>query len=528
MTLKRRLEALLKEKILELYGLEIPVLFEFPREERFGDYATGVSFSIAKQLKKDPQSIAKALKDVIEEEIVSLVDRVDAISGFLNLKFRDSVLQNLLSDVAKPEFDYGRTDMGKGKRILLEYVSANPTGPLNVVNARAAAFGDTLARVMRETGFYVETEYYVNDAGGQIQALGGSIAWRQGRRDKPPEDGYLGEYLLPIAESLKDVPEEELGIRASQLILKDQLNTLMRFRVKFDNVVKESWVRDSEYIEKTKRLLSSYIYENEGAVFFRSTYFGDEKDRVLIRSNGEPTYFFYDIAYHLYKVERGFDLLINIWGPDHMGHIGRMKAALEASGIGGDKLDVIIVQQVNLLKGGERVRMSKRLGEFFTLDELIDEVGVDAARYFFLLRTSSAHLDFDMDLAKKMGKENPVYYVQYVHARVMSLLNHAKEQGITTDNADPSHLELQEERSILRKILYFPDILEEAATKYNVHLIPHYLLDLASLFHNYYQKVRIVGDDRGKSKARLLLAKGVGNVVRKGLNLMGVEAPERM
>jgi len=527
MTLKRRLEALLKERISELYGLEIPVILEPPREERFGDYATGVSYVIAKNLKLDPTKIANTLKDVVEKEMTSLVGRAEVIEGFLNIKLRDSTLQGLLLDVAKPKFEYGRTNLGKGKSILLEYVSANPTGPLNVVNARAAAFGDTLARVMKETGFTVETEYYVNDSGGQIDALAASVAWRQGKRKNPPEDGYLGDYLVTIADALKGVSDEELGIKASEMILDGQLQTLKRFRVYFDNITKESWVEGSKYVGKAKKLLSPFSYESEGALFFKSTHFGDEKDRVLIKSDGESTYFLNDIAYHLYKADRGFELLIDIWGPDHMGHINRMKAALKAIGTKA-KLDVIIVQQVNLVKGGKKIKMSKRMGEFFTLDELIDEVGVDAARYFFLLRSFSSHLDFDIDLAKKMGKENPVYYVQYVHARVMSLLNYAKEQGITMENAEPSYLNLEEERSILRKILYFPDILEEAATKYAVHLIPHYLLGISSLFHNYYQKIRIVGDDIKISKARLLLAQGVGNIVKKGLNLMGVEAPERM
>lgn len=528
MTLKRRLEELLKKRIYDLYGIEVPVQFEKPKNEKYGDYSTGVAFQISKNLGQSPQEIAETLKDVFLDELKTTVERVDVVAGFINIFLRNPFLQGIVRALQTEVDTFTKTGLGRGKKVLLEFVSANPTGPLNVVNARAAAFGDSLANVMREVGFEVTTEYYVNDRGGQIDALGESVAWRQGLVENPPEDGYLGDYLIEIAEKLRGTRREELGAKAADLILDSQLKTLERFRVKFDVVTKESKIRESGYPKLVLEKLEPYTYVEEGALYLRTTLFGDEKDRVLIRKNGEPTYFFYDIAYHLDKRERGHELLIDIWGPDHMGHVERMKIALELMGLGKDILDVIIVQQVNLLKGGRKVKMSKRRGEFYTMDELIDEVGVDAARFFFVMRSASSHLDFDIDLAKKMETENPVYYVQYVHARVRSLVDYARDKDLLAEEGNVNLLELPEERTIMREILYFPDMLEEAATKYSIHLIPQYLLEISRLFHNYYQKIRIVSDNKALSGARLSLALAVGNIVRKGLNLIGVSAPERM
>ncbi len=547
-TLKERIKQIIERKVKEIYGQDVDVQLTPPRSEEYGDYATNLAFLLSKKLRKPPSEIASEFASALSEELRPIAE-ISVVSGFINLQIRMPILRELVYEIVHShQSDYGESDVGGGRRVLVEFVSANPTGPLNVVSARAATVGDSLVRIMRKSGYNADAEYYVNDAGGQIRALGESVAWRLGERDEPPQDGYLGEYLIEIAKKLRDqgVSREDYGKAAAELILKSQLQSLERFGVKFDSVVRESEIRASglvdEVFNRLKELglvskasdlppqLASEYRDRDSLVLRTDLIDKNEKPRVLIRSNGEPTYFMVDLAYHYNKFQRGYEWVIDLWGPDHHGYIPRMRAGLKGLGLlENGRFDVMIVQQVNLIRDGKRVVMSKRKGEFFTMDQLIDAVGVDAARFFFLLRSANAHLDFDIDLARKLSSDNPVYYVQYVHARISSLMEHASEKGVSFDDAELEQLGLKEERTLMKKLLYFPDVVSNSARRMEPHLIPHYLLDLAGEFHNYYQKHRIVDtENKALSGARLLLAEAVRTVVHNGLGLIGVSAPSRM
>ncbi len=547
-TLKERIRQIIERKVKEIYGQELDVQLTPPRAEEYGDYATNLAFLLSKKLRKPPSEIASEFASALSDELRPIAE-INVVSGFINLRIRMPILRELVYEIVHShQNDYGESDVGGGRRVLVEFVSANPTGPLNVVSARAATVGDSLVRIMRKSGYNTDAEYYVNDAGGQIRALGESVAWRLGERDEPPQDGYLGEYLIEIAKKLREqgVSREDYGKAAAELILKSQLQSLERFGVKFDSVVRESEIRASglvdDVLNQLKKLglvskvsdlppqLASEYRDKDSLVLRTDLIDKNEKPRVLIRSNGEPTYFMVDLAYHYNKFQRGYEWVIDLWGPDHHGYIPRMRAGLKGLGLlENGRFDVLIVQQVNLIRDGKRVVMSKRKGEFFTMDQLIDEVGVDAARFFFLLRSANAHLDFDIDLARKLSSDNPVYYVQYVHARISSLMEHASEKGVSFDDAELDQLSLKEERTLMKKLLYFPDVISNSAKRMEPHLIPHYLLDLAGEFHNYYQKYRIVDtENKALSGARLLLAEAVRTVVHNGLELIGVSAPSRM
>ncbi len=383
-------------------------------------------------------------------------------------------------------------------------------------------------RIARRCGFRAESEFYANDAGGQIEALRESVAWRLGERNEPPPDGYLGDYLVPVAMELKkrETSMENYGREAAEVFLERNMETLARFGVNFDHLVRESEIRASGYKDELVRLLAGKMVEKEGAVFLPGEQIGDEKDRVLIRSNGEPTYLFWDMAYHLHKNARGYDEMVNLLGPDHQTESSVLISGLSLIGL--KNIRVKIIQQVHLVRGGQRVKMSKRKGEFYSMEDLLDEVGRDAARFFLLMRSSSQPLEFDLDLAKTLAAENPVYYVQYLHARCSSLEDFGREQGISPEPQKMGLLSEPEERSVLRKLLYMPDIVEGVCRTEEPHLLPHYLLSLAGLFHSYYQRHRIITDNRELSSARLALAIAVKNAIADGLSLMGVSAPERM
>jgi arginyl-tRNA synthetase len=531
--LRERIEEKLKEIIERSFGLRIDFYLEESPEEDFGDYSTNILFRLAKELKKNPAELGeKILRELSEFE---LLERADIAKGFLNLKVSQKHLGELLNDLSKDPENYGKNNLGNQRKVNLEFVSANPTGPLVVVNARAAAVGDSLRRIMSTCGYLVDSEYYVNDAGGQIERLRKSIEARvreiQGLPFEFPEDGYHGEYIYDIARAILETNfSGDYGRFAVEYIHNWQKRTLERYRVKFDRFVFETEIRNSEYPKRVMKILedSGLTYTQDGATVFKSSAFGDDKDRVLIRSNGEPTYFFFDLAYHLHKIDRNYDILIDIWGPDHHGYIPRMQAGLKALGFNVENFKVLIAQQVNLVRGQEKVKMSKRKGEIYSMDDLLDEVGVDAARFFFLTRTVNAHLDFDLELAKTIGVQNPVYYVQYSHARIASLLDFGKEKGLSHEKGNPSLLTEKEERSLLRKIMFYPDIIQSACRSLEPHLLVRYLLELSELYHSYYQKIRIVTEDSELSNARLLLSFGVKTVVKNGLELLGIEAPERM
>ncbi|HCE80594.1 MAG TPA: arginine--tRNA ligase, partial [Thermodesulfobacterium commune] len=516
--IKQRIKEAVEKAVKTVFG-EIPLPqfeIETPRKGFFGDYATNIAFVLKNSLNLPPLEIAEKLVQELTNE-KTLFEKVEvAKPGFINFWVSTQYyLENLLKAIEEKD-NYGRIDLGKGKKVLVEFVSANPTGPLHIGHGRGAAYGDSLARVLEFTGYSVIREYYINDKGTQMDILGESVYLRakelKGEKINFPEDFYKGAYIYDIAKKvLADYPnllelekKEAIAICreiAIKTILEDIKSDLDRFRVVFD-----SWYSEKSLYEKGKvNALINFlkqkglVYEKEGALWFRSSDFGDEKDRVLIRSNGEYTYFAGDIAYHHEKfVDRGFDLAINLWGADHHGYVKRLKGALKALGLNPENLKVILIQMVNLIEGGELKSMSTRQGEFVELKELLNEVGVDATRFIFLSRSSDSPLDFDIDLAKKQSQENPVYYVQYAHARICSIFEKAREQGLEEINwreVDFSLLSSEEEIALAKKIEEFKEVIESASMFYAPYKITYYLLDLAKQFHEFYTKHRVLSDD---------------------------------
>ncbi len=444
--------------------------------------------------------------------------------------------------------EYGKTNAGESKRVQIEFVSANPTGTLHLGHARGAAFGDALANVMEKAGFDIEREYYINDAGNQIDNLARSINARYyqalGQEMDMPEDGYHGKDIVALAQSLVDdhgdeftkLDEKERLAEFRQYGLKHLLNRieedLKEYRVPFDSWFSETSLYDQDLVAGAVQKLrgKGYVYEADGATWLKSTEFGDDKDRVLVKQDGSYTYLTPDIAYHLNKIERGFDELINIWGADHHGYVARMHAAIQALGYPKEVLDIKITQMVNLFENGEKVKMSKRTGKAVTMKELIEEVGLDATRYFFIMRSNDAHLDFDMDLAKSQSNENPVYYVQYAHARICSMLRQAKEKGVNVEaNADTSLLTAEKETALLKRLGDYPQVIADAAEKRMPHRIPQYVFDLASDLHSFYNAEKVIDlDAQELTQARIALMKAVRVVIQDALKLIGVEAPEKM
>jgi len=529
---------------------------EVPRDTSHGDLASTAALSLAGPLKRNPRDVAEELKKALEEnppppEIVPLASIEVAAPGFLNFRLEAQWLESGLVEVLSEGPAYGRSDRLEDEAILFEFISANPTGPLNVVSARAAAVGDVLAALCEAAGARVEREFYVNDAGRQVWLLGASLEARLRQElgeDVPlPEEGYHGDYLVDMATQLvsEELPQwwespdreervQRLAEWAVERVLIQQRKTLETFGLEFDTWFRESSLHKEGAVEETLEVLRSrgHIYEAEGAVWLRSTTFGDEKDRVLITSDGRATYLLPDAAYHRNKFGRGWKTLVDLWGPDHHGYIARMHAALQALGYPREAFRVLIIQQVNLLRGGETVKMSKRAGRLIEMEELIEEVGSDAARFFFLMRSTSTHLDFDLDLAVSQNEENPVYYVQYAHARISSILLKAETDGVDVDaeiaGADLSVLEAPEERALLRGLVEFPHVVAEAALAFEPHRIPIYLREVAATFHPFYHNHRVVGSPPAHQAARLALCLGVRQMLANGLGLLGVSAPDRM
>ncbi len=534
--IKHYLENIVKDTLKSTFNVETEVIFEETPKPDFGDYSSNFLFRLKKELSEPIQTVGDIITLEVMKKLQHIASEVSTQTGFLNIKLANKTLHNILRKINSEPQEYGKVNIGNNEYINLEFVSANPTGPLNVVSARAASVGDSLKRIMNNAGYKVESEFYSNNAGKQVENLVKSVKWwinkLKGIEEPFPQEGYKGEYLKDIAERAlnENIKEEELPEFITETILNEQLETLKQFNVEYDHVIKETFIRKSKYPGLVLRILKEekFLFFEDGATFFRTTDFGDTESRVIIRRDGTGTYFFYDLAYHLYKLQRGYDKLINILGPDHHGYIKRMEAGLTALGYP-NRLKIIIVQQVSLLKNGEKIKMSKRAGQFYTLKQLLEEVGKDAARFFFLMRTTDAHLDFDIDLAKKIGKENPVYYVQYMHARSHSLLKHGEENNIVPKDNNLRLLSLPEERLLMRKLMYFPDTVEKATIRMEPHEIPRYLLQLADIFHNYYQKNRIVNPDKPElSAARLFLVLAVKNVTKRALDIIGVEAPEQM
>ncbi len=548
------IESYLKEVILKaLPALGVSeaeprkIVLERPKNPEHGDLSTNIAMQLARELKKNPRAIADELVQNLQLD-PNLVTRTEiAGAGFINFFLSEGYYRQALADIVAAGVRFGTRDWGQRTRVQIEFVSANPTGPLNVVSARAATVGDVLARLMKACGFDVQTEYYVNDAGRQVRLLGQSVSARYMElleRDEPfPEEGYHGDYVRDLARDILEEhgpkyaevdPElrwQEFTKFALAKLIARQKAVLERYRVTFDNWFHESELRAKNAHLKLLETLKQkgLTYERDGAVWFKSSEYGDEKDRVLVTKEGEPTYFLVDVAYHVNKYERGFEKLYDLWGPDHHGYIPRMKAALLALGYPRDSFEVNIIQQVNLMREGKVVKMSKRAGKLIEMEELIEEVGVDVARFFFLERRSQSPLDFDLDLAKNTSEENPVYYVQYAHARICNILKFAEEQGVKSEaGANLELLQQPEELALVKKLLEFPEVVSGAARFLEPHRLPNYLQDLAATFHRFYHHHRVVTENRELTRARLVLVQATRIVLANALDLLGISAPERM
>lgn len=527
---------------------ELPqVILEKPKDKTHGDFATNIAMQLARIAKKAPRQIAEDIVANLDHSKASISKVEIAGPGFINFFLKNDYLGALIPTILEAGDKYGETNAGQGEKMQVEFVSVNPTGDLHLGHARGAAFGDVLCNVLAAAGYEVEREYYINDAGNQIDKLALSVEARYlqalGQDVAMPEDGYHGEDIIGIGEKLKAEhgekwvtvdQEERLAFFKEyglQFELKKIEEDLADFRVHFDHWFSER----SLYHDKINGALQTlknegYVYEEAGATWLRSTDFGDDKDRVLIKQDGNYTYLTPDIAYHQDKLERGFDKVINVWGADHHGYISRMRAAIQALGYPGEKFEVKIIQMVNLFENGERLRMSKRTGKAVALRELMNEVGVDAVRYFFVTRSNDSQLDFDMDLARSESNDNPVYYVQYAHARICTMLKQATSRGFATEREiDPTLLTAEKEVDLLKKLGEFPKAIADAAEKHTPHKITQYVFDLATLLHSFYNAEKVLdADNPERTSARIALMKAVRITIKNGLRLISVTAPEKM
>ncbi len=548
--MKKDLIEILQRSLNSLGILDYPAIeIEIPKEEAFGDASTPLAMGLSRLLKKAPKKIAEDILKSIEGN--DLFKKIDiAGPGFINFTFTEEYLQSSLRKMLLSEKSFLREDIGKGKRVLVEFVSANPTGPLHIGHAKGAAVGNSLCNLLQELGFIVQREYYINDAGRQIKMLGLSIYARYqqllGTDCEFPEDGYRGQYIDEEASALhefagekyKNVPfeicEKELTDWAYKRMLDLIKKDLALFAVKdFTNWISEKQLHEKGEVKSAIDDLRArgYIYEKDKALWFRSTDFGDDKDRVIIKSDGQYTYFASDIAYHKDKLDRGFDIIIDIWGADHHGYVPRIESVMKAFGYDSSKFRVILVQMVNLLKHGEPFQMSKRAGNFVTLSEVVDLVGADNTKFIFLTRKSDSHLDFDIDVVTATSAENPVYYVQYAYARINSILKNADEKSIdisSVKDIDLSLLTNKEELSLIKKLLTYLIVLESSARSYEPHRITFYLQELAKMFHSYYHKHKVLTDNLETTKARLALCLAIKTVMKDALSILGVTSPEKM
>ena len=542
-----RIRAELARVAGELGAGDADFVLERPRDAGHGDLATNLALIVAKRLKQNPRAVAQAAIAALHLP-ADLVSKSEiAGPGFINFWLAGDQLATTHAAILSAGSDYGRCTFGRGRRVNLEFVSANPTGPLHVGHGRGAALGDAIAALLEWTGHDVTREFYINDAGVQIDRLARSL-WARvqqavGRDAAIPEGGYHGEYLAESAQQVleregrpfADLPEPDGVRRCRTLALllqrEEQDHDLAAFGVVFDVVTSEQTIYDGGHVDRALALLSArgLTFEHDGALWLRSAAFGDDKDRVLRKSDGSLTYLVPDIAYHIDKHERGFDLAIDVWGADHHGYIPRMRSVLLALGYPADFFDVTLVQLVKVTRGGEEVKMSKRSGEFVTLRDLVEEVGVDAARYFFLMRRADSQLVFDVDLAKKQTDENPVFYVQMAHARLSGIFRIAeREPASVTGALDPGALPAIEDTELLKKLAAFPDVVEKAAREREPHRITVFLHELAGVVHGWYHRTRTVGEAPDVERARLLLARATRIVLANGLSLLGLSAPDRM
>ena len=545
--LRTALQELLTEK-----GLSWPAkaVIAPPKDARHGDLAANIAMLLAKDAGRNPRELAQELADALPARCADVAGAEVAGPGFLNVTFSQDFWRRAVLDIESAGADYGRCNVGQGKKTLVEYVSANPTGPLHVGHGRGAAVGDSVTRLLRRAGYDVTTEYYINDAGRQMRILGLSVWLRvlelAGRPVEWPEDFYRGSYIIDIARtmleedpSLPDLPEAEGRERCYQRAMNDILDgikaDLRDFRVEHQQWFSEKTLVEGGKVDAAFQALdkAGHTYEKEGAYWFATESLGDDKDRVLRKSDGSLTYFASDIAYHHDKFRRGYEWLIDIWGADHHGYVPRMRSAIAAMGQPKESFDVILIQLVNLLQNGKPVSMSTRAGTFETLADVVKEVGADAARFMFLSRKSDASLDFDLELVKQRSMDNPVYYVQYAHARICAVLRRAGERGISLPDhvtlADLAALDTPEDMALLRKAATLEDVIATAAQALAVHHISHYLQELAGMLHSYYAKHQVLlPDDTPRTIARLALLRGMGQVLRNALDILGVSAPETM
>jgi len=523
---------------------------ERPQRPEHGDYATSLPMRLARAAGMPPLKIAEAIAahaTDLARGITAIDEVYVAPPGFVNLRLAPGWLAHQVTVINEIGPTFGDIVLGAGQKVQVEFVSANPVGPIHVGNGRGLALGDTLARVLAAAGYEVQREYLVNDAGTQTQVFAATLYARYqqlfGREVELPEGGYPGDYVIDLAEGIKrdygdsllrdpgePAPEEvhDIGIERILDIIRADLSAI---GVHYDAWFSERSLYKTGVYEKTMDLLRErgYVAEREGAVWFVSSAVGEEKDNVLVRSTGAPTYFASDIAYHYDKfVLRGFDRVIDIWGADHQGHVPRMKAAATALGVDPDRLEILVYQLVTLKRGDEIVKLSKRAGDIITLRDVVDEVGADAVRYNFVARAADSHMEFDVELAKQQSAENPVYYVQYAHARISSILAQAAERDLDYTGADVSLLGEEAELALIRKMLRLPELVESMATNLEPHQLPYYAVELATAFHDFYEKCRVLGDDEALTCARLKLVSAARTVLARSLDLMGMSAPERM
>lgn len=566
--MKQKIKILIYEALKQAYqkgdlpSSEFPeVELEEPKARMHGDFSTNIAMIMASSQKMAPRKIAESIINHMDDSGSMILKVEIAGPGFINFYLRQSAWYPALRRVYEEGERYGSSDIGKGEKIQVEFVSSNPTGPLHVGHGRGAAVGDSVGNILSFCGYDVQKEYYINDSGRQINTLGRSVFYRYrelfGEKIEFPDTCYQGDYIRDIAIKIKDTdgnkllaPDEKTDEKpdqkkdeekavlycarlAAEEILEGIRKDLDSFGVRFNKWFSEQSLYDSGMVDsvisdfKKKKI----VYEKDGALWFKTSDFGDEKDRVVVKKNGEKTYFASDIAYHQEKYERGFDLVIDVWGADHHGYIPRMSASVQASGRDKNQFHVILVQLVNLLRGGEPVAMSTRAGEFVTLKDVISEVGSDAARFIFLTRHYDSPLDFDLELAKKKTSDNPVYYVQYVHARISSIIRKAVEREISvivTDDEAIAMLTQPEEAELMKALARYPETIENSAKLMEPHRITFFLMNLASLFHAYYNKHRVLTDDPVLSRGRLYLITAVQKVIRNGLTLLGVSAPDKM
>jgi len=544
------LTAIAQEKGAEV-SLIGEIHFERPKQEDHGDWATNAAMKYCKPLGCKPRELADEIARRLGSD--AHIRRVEVAGpGFINFYLSNLWMGDIVRDVLNSGKEYGRVDLGAGRKAQVEFVSANPTGPLHVGHGRGAAVGDVTGNILSFAGWNVEKEYYVNDNGLQMNILGRSTQSRYfeliGHADKCPfpEESYKGHYIYDIAQEIVDAHGDEFLEQpldeslpffkkyAADRILGQIKDELAGFGVTFDVFFSEKSLYDRGLVPAAVQTLKDrgHLYEADDALWFRTTEYGDDKDRVLMRSNGVPTYFTSDIAYHKEKFDRGFERVIDVWGADHHGYVPRMKAAIEALGYDPRKFTILLIQFVNLLRGGEQVKMSTRSGQFVELQEVINEVGVDATRYYFLMRRSDSHLDFDLELAKSQSADNPVYYVQYAHARVCSILQKAAEKGIaipSPDAFDPEQITTPEEKRLITKLAQFPDEVARAAEGLEPHRIVNYVYELAGGFHSYYNNSgRILEESGAQQAAHLLMVAAVRTVLQNALRLLGISAPEKM